>query len=118
MYEKFAKLCENKGVTPYKVAKSTGIASSTLSEWKKGKSTPKTDKLQKIADYFNVDINYLLCDQGEEKIYYFDGNTQEIAQEIFENKDLRLLFDAGKDASAEDLKLVTDMLLNLKNRGK
>jgi len=32
----------------------------TLSQWKNGRSTPKVDKLQKIADYFGVTIDYLL----------------------------------------------------------
>ncbi|NSB15872.1 helix-turn-helix domain-containing protein [Clostridium beijerinckii] len=59
MYEIFEKLMKEKGVTPYRVHKETGIATSTLSDWKNGKSTPKQDKLQKIADYFNVSLDYL-----------------------------------------------------------
>ena len=54
-------------VTAYKVSKETGIATSTLSDWKKGRSTPKQDKLQKIADYFNVTIDYLLTGNNPEK---------------------------------------------------
>lgn len=60
MYEIFEMLLKKYGVTAYKVAKETGIATSTLSDWKKGRSTPKQDKLQKIADYFNVTLTYLL----------------------------------------------------------
>lgn len=37
----------------------------TLSDWKNGKSTPKQDKLMKIADYFGVTVEYLMT--GEEK---------------------------------------------------
>ena len=48
--------------------------------------------------------------------YYYDDNAKNIAQEIFENKDLALLFDAARDASAEDLKTVHTMLLALKNK--
>lgn len=58
MYDKFKKLCEASGVTPYRVAKDCGIASSTLSEWKKGKYNPKGDKVKKIADYFGVPMDY------------------------------------------------------------
>ena len=60
MYEIFSALLKEKNVTPYRVAKETGIAQSTFSDWKKGKSAPKTDKLQKIADYFDVSVDYLL----------------------------------------------------------
>lgn len=60
MYKKFQKLLDKKGITAFKVHKDTGIASSTLSDWKNGKSKPKADKLKLLADYFNVDINYFL----------------------------------------------------------
>ncbi|BAL01528.1 putative Xre family DNA-binding protein [Oscillibacter valericigenes Sjm18-20] len=65
MYEIFAKLLEERGVTPYQVFKATGVAQSSLSDWKNGKSKPKYEKMVKIADYFNVSVNYLLT--GEEK---------------------------------------------------
>ena len=60
MYEIFSKLLQKYGVTPYKVSKETGVSQSTLSDWKRGISTPKPDKLQKIADYFGVSLTYLL----------------------------------------------------------
>lgn len=58
IYERFASLCNERGVTPYRVGKETGIARSTLSEWKKGTYTPKVDKIKKVADYFGVSIGY------------------------------------------------------------
>ena len=36
------------------------MSQPTLSEWKKGTYTPKQDKLQKIADYFGVTLDYLM----------------------------------------------------------
>ena len=65
MYEIFERLLKEHNVTAYKVAKATGISTSTLSEWKNGNYKPKADKLQKIADYFNVTVDYLL---GNEEI--------------------------------------------------
>ncbi len=66
MYEIFSKLLQKYGVTPYKVSKETGVSQSTLSDWKRGISTPKPDKLQKIADYFGVSLTYLLTGNMEE----------------------------------------------------
>jgi len=60
MYEKFAQLLKDRGVTPNVVASATGIAQSTLSDWKNGKSTPKLDKIIKIADYFGVPVTYFI----------------------------------------------------------
>ncbi|WP_167957927.1 helix-turn-helix domain-containing protein [Anaerosporobacter faecicola] len=62
MYKKFEELLLKKGVTAYKVSKSTGIATATLTAWKQGKYTPKADKLQKIAEYFGVAIEYFLTE--------------------------------------------------------
>lgn len=60
MYKKYAELRDAKGVTDYQVAKETGIATATLSEWKKGTYTPKADKLAKLAQYFGVNVSEFL----------------------------------------------------------
>ena len=64
MYEIFERLLQSPNVTAYQVSKATGISQSTLSDWKNGRSVPKMDKMQKIADYFSVTVDYLL---GAEK---------------------------------------------------
>lgn len=60
MYNIFEKLCKEKNVTAYRVAQETGVTTTTLTNWKKGKYVPKHDKLQKIADYFGVTLDYLM----------------------------------------------------------
>lgn len=60
MYKKYEKLCVERGKSSYQVAKETGIAQSTLSDWKNGRSRPKLDKLAILADYFGVSIEYFL----------------------------------------------------------
>lgn len=60
VYEKYVKLRNEKGVTDYRVAMDTGIPKSTFTDWKNGRSKPKTEKLKAIADYFNVPIEYFL----------------------------------------------------------
>ena len=60
MYKIFEELCKENGVTPYRVCKETGITTATISNWKAGRYTPKADKMQKIADYFGVSLEYLM----------------------------------------------------------
>lgn len=60
MYEKFAELLEKTNKTAYQVSKDTGIAQSVLSDWKNGRSKPKTEKLKILANYFGVSIEYFL----------------------------------------------------------
>ncbi len=116
MYEIFVKLLEKYDVTAYRVSKATGIASSTFTDWKNGRSTPKQDKLQKIADFFGVSVEYLMTGEENTPAYYLSDETAKAAQEIFENKELRLLFDAARDADPEDLTAVHSMLLALKRK--
>ncbi len=72
MYEIFLKLLEEKGVSAYKVGKATGIAGSTFTDWKTGRSAPKQDKLQKIADYFGVTLDYLMTGKDQNSPYSDD----------------------------------------------
>ena len=65
MYEKYVTLRDQKGVTDYKVSEATGITKSTFSDWKSDRSKPKVDKLQKLANYFGVSIEYFLEDTTE-----------------------------------------------------
>ena len=118
MYEYFEYLLQKFGVTPYKVSKETGVSQSTLSDWKRGISTPKNDKLQKIADYFGVSVEFLMTGKEKEggETYYINEETKEIAQKVFENKNLRMLMDAAQDATPEDIETVHSMLLALKRK--
>lgn len=118
MYEIFSQLLQKFGVTAYKVSKATGISQSSLSDWKLGKVTPKTDNMKKIADYFGVSLEYLMTGKEKEggETYYLNEDTTKIAQDIFENKELRLLFDTARNAEPEDLKAVHNMLLALKRK--
>lgn len=60
MYRKFEELLKLHDITAYKVGKATKIPLSTFTNWKQGVSSPKVDKLAKIAAYFNVPIEYFL----------------------------------------------------------
>ena len=60
MYEIFQKLCEERGITPYRFCKDTGINSSTISTWK-NRNTPCNLKLATtIAEYFGISVDYLM----------------------------------------------------------
>lgn len=72
--------------------------------------------VRKIADILNCSPMYLMGWDEQEDEYYLNDNTRKIAQEIFDNKELGLLFDAAKDAAPEDLQTVHTMLMALKSK--
>lgn len=111
MYEIFERLLSKKGVKVSDVCKETGISSSTFTDWKKGRYTPKQDKLQKIADYFGVSLEYLMTGETEDDTpYYINDDAKELAQFLFENPDYKVLFDASRKVKREDLEIVKQLI--------
>lgn len=66
MYEIYQRLLDEKGLKNADVARATGISNMTLSDWKRGKSVPKSDKMRKIAEYLNVSVDYLMTGKDTE----------------------------------------------------
>lgn len=112
MWEKFEELRKKKGVSAYQVCKEIGEPTGMISNWKAGRYQPKSDKIQKIADYFGVPVSYFYEDS--EPQYYLNPETAKVAQEIFDDRNLRALFDAARDSKPEDLKMAAEMLRKFK----
>lgn len=58
--EKLKKLMKEKGLNPHQLSVATGIPYSSVLDWIKGVTTPKTDKLIKLANFFEVSIEYFI----------------------------------------------------------
>lgn len=113
-YEIFEKMCEMYKVTPYRVSQETGVSTATLSSWKLGRYEPKQDKIQKLADYFNVPVSTFQISTEVEGVHYIDAETAAIAQKLYENPELRVLFRAAVDSKVEDIQMAADMLKRFK----
>ena len=59
MYERYLEILEENNCKTADVARATNIHPSTFSDWKKGKSSPKLDKMKKLADFFKVSVDWL-----------------------------------------------------------
>lgn len=118
----FRKIREQSGLTQQQLADKLGISRSAVGMYEKGEREPNFETLELIADTFNVDMNYLLGKKSTTEVipdvYYLNDKTRKIAQEIYDNDELSLLFDAARDAAPEDLKTVHTMLLALKRKEK
>ncbi len=51
-------------ISQYALAKKINVSQSTICNWLKGKKEPSIESLWKIADYFDVTVDYLI---GREK---------------------------------------------------
>ena len=111
-------LIEKNQLTQSEVASKIGVSPQTFNTWCRGIALPRMGKIQRLSDFFNVDITELIDDisDKQEPSYYINPETSHIAQEIYDNKELKLLFDAARTASPQDLKATHDILLALKRR--
>lgn len=61
-------LRKNKGLSQTELAKKIGVAPSTIGMYETGKREPNYETLEIIADFFNVDMNYLLGKEPEQTL--------------------------------------------------
>ena len=114
-YEIYERIIKEKGYNSAAVSRATGISQTTFSEWKKGKSEPKADKLKKIADFLGVTMEFLTTGENPDG-YYYDKESAQLAQEIYQDRDLHMLFDAAKGSSAKELRDFADMIKLMRRR--
>lgn len=58
LFDRVKYLCNEKSITINKLEKELGFGMSAIVKWKK--QNPSSDKILKVADYFNVTTDYLL----------------------------------------------------------
>lgn len=118
MKERVKQLCKKKGVSMNTAETEIGLAKGYIS--KLGTSNPNAKTLQKIADYFNVSVDYLMTgeDKEDSPIYYTNEETAKLAQEMFEDEDMRSLFHMKRTMPPDRFKAHMDFMKNLYNQEK
>lgn len=107
-----------KGYNQADLARRLQVSTATTAKWCTGQTMPRIDKIQAICNWLGIDKATLLgeADEPAKAGYYTDPETARVAQEIFENKELKALFDVQKDLSADDLRAIHQMALALKRK--
>jgi len=94
-----------------------GFNKSAVSTWCNGTRLPRMDKVEALAQYFNINRSDLIEDKSESsEPYYLNDETREIAQEVFENPELRSLFHVARDIPPERLKAHIEFMKSLKEQ--
>ena len=63
IYSNVKAVCKSKGISVMKLETELGFARSSIYKW--NKHQPGIEKVQKVADYLGVSMEYLLSDQKE-----------------------------------------------------
>lgn len=83
VFERIEKLRKSTGISQGKLEKELGFSNGSISKWKN--STPKSDRLQKIADYFGVSVEYLMTgkdDAEKAEIALTSKDERDIAKDL------------------------------------
>lgn len=116
--DKLKEARKKTGMTQDDVEHKTGINKKTISNWENGVSRPDVDSISLLCKIYGIDPNDLFewdsVKERQQDGYYLDPEAAEIAQEIYEDKDLKMLFDASRKVSKNDIQLVIDMVKRLK----
>lgn len=70
---RIAKLRSMKNITQLELAEKLGVTDRAVSKWETGGSYPDICLLTKIAEIFNVSLDYLLCGKSVTKQRFFVG---------------------------------------------
>lgn len=113
-------LRSQRNLTQEGLAQEMGVSKSSVAMWETGNRFPSKEIYEQLADFFNADIDFLYGrtdirkahhfeNDGSEYInthylkesskYYLNEEAQKIAQEIFDDKDMKLLFDLKRQLS-------------------
>lgn len=102
-----------------------GLQKSAIAKYENGRvQNIKRSTILKMSEILECSPSYLMGLEDETDInekestsgkkYYFDDATAAKAQELFENSDMRILFDAASGSTPEDLQMAADLLKRLK----
>ena len=94
------------------LAEKIGVSTSTISMYEVGKREPDFETEEKIADFFNTDLDTLRGRDVEQEKYYLNEETAKVAQEIFEND--RILFDVYRSTDKQRLIEYAKRLMELR----
>lgn len=109
--EKITQLCEERGITRNKFEVESGVGRGQTARWDKNR--PSGDKLQKAADYFGVDVSYLLNDEQTEKPVISD-ELAEYLELLRDRPETRALLHVGRGMTKEQIEQMANFMMAMR----
>lgn len=101
-----AYLRKSKGLTQQELSKILGLSSSAVSMYENGNREPNFETLEAMADFFNVDMNYLISglqSTAFDSLVNDDPELTSYLEELRTRPEMRMLFSVAKGASKADV---------------
>lgn len=109
-------LIKQKGYTIKSFAAKIGIPYTSLLSMLNGSiGGAAVESVIKICEELDISVESLKNEEiGSPQGYYLNPEAAKMAQELYDNPGMRILFDAAKNVSAEDLKLAAEIVARMK----
>lgn len=111
---RLSNLLSENNMSQTELAAMLGVSESTVGKWLLKKAFPRMNILEKLSVIFNRPKAYFYDEEEQRSTYYLNPETAQLAQELHDNPDLRILMDASKNLSPEDIKFVMDLVNRMK----
>lgn len=109
--DRLKELRKAKGLSQATLADRLGLSKSTIGMYETGDITPSVDALNQIADFFNVDMNYLLGKEDQSR-FFMDYELYNVASELSADSELLAVVEkASKDNNYKQRLLTIAKLL-------
>lgn len=96
-----------------------GVSEATISRWESGDiANMRRDKIKALADALYISPSIIMGWDGVQNSghiqEYYDPETLEMAQALYENPDLKALMKAAMDTNKDSLTNLTQLLYSMK----
>ena len=115
-------LRKQKGWTQEDLAKRLNYKSfTTIQKWESGVSEPPLRTVKELSDLFGVSVEALananltdVLDTDKPEGYYYDPEVAAMVEELRTRPGMRILFDAARDLTLEDIDFVVKFVEKMK----
>lgn len=106
-----AELRKNKGESQEELARNIGVTGGSVAHYEVGRRMPSDEIKVKIARHFGVPVQDIFYRNDDEEYEGLppDLEVREMAEKMANDDGLRVLFNTAKNATKEDLQIVTDV---------
>lgn len=115
----FKELRISRDLTQAELARRLHMSRSRIGMYESGERTPRYDDLEAIADFFNVDMDYLLGRTNKTTMipqsYYLDNVAREYADFLASKPEYKALFDAAMRVDVKDINFVKEFIERVTN---
>lgn len=116
--DRLRRLREEHRYTLKEIASKLGVSEAMVSRHESNTKNIPYDIIEQYAKIYGCTPQYIMGwkddDSSGSEGYYTNPETAKLAQELFDNPDMRILFDAARDSEPKDLQMAADLLKRLK----